>query len=42
MVRGNVVSLTNIEKNCEELGTDVGDLIYIEKIARKMNKWHLR
>lgn len=31
MVRGEAVSLTVIGKICEELGTDVGDLIHIEK-----------
>lgn len=31
MVRGNGVSLTVIGKICEELGTDIGDLISIEK-----------
>ena len=31
MVRGDAVSLTIIGKICEELGTDIGDLICIEK-----------
>ncbi len=31
MVRGGAVSLTIIGKICEELGTDIGDLICIEK-----------
>ena len=31
MVRGDTMSLTIIGKICEELGTDIGDLISIEK-----------
>lgn len=31
MVRGDAVSLTIIGKICEELGTDIGNLICIEK-----------
>lgn len=31
IVRGYAVSLTIIGKICEELGTDIGDLICIEK-----------
>ena len=31
MVRGDAVSLAIIGKICEELGTDIGDLICIEK-----------
>lgn len=31
MVRGDAVSLTVIGKICEELDTDIGDLISIEK-----------
>jgi transcriptional regulator, XRE family len=31
MVRGYAVSLTIIGKICEELGTDIGDLICIDK-----------
>ena len=31
MVRGDAVSLTIIGKICEELGTDIGDLICINK-----------
>ena len=31
MVRGEAVSLSVIGKICEELGTDIGDLIHIEK-----------
>lgn len=31
MVRGEAVSLSVIGKICEELGSDVGDLICIEK-----------
>ncbi len=31
MARGEAVSLTVIGKICEELGTDIGDLICIEK-----------
>lgn len=31
MVRGDAVSLTVIGKSCEELDTDIGDLINIEK-----------
>lgn len=31
MVRGDAVSLTIIRKICEELGTDIGDLICIDK-----------
>lgn len=30
MVRGDAVSLTIIGKICEELGTDIGDLICIK------------
>lgn len=37
MVRGDAVSLTVIWKICTELGTDIGDLISIEKPARKIN-----
>lgn len=35
MVRGYAVSLTIIGKICEELGTDIGDLICIEKIVKE-------
>ena len=35
MVRGDAVSLTIIGKICEELGTDIGDLICIEKIVKE-------
>ena len=35
MVRGAAVSLTIIEKNCEALGIDIGDLICIEKDIEK-------
>lgn len=31
MVRGDAVSLSIIRRICEELGTDIGDLICIEK-----------
>lgn len=31
MVRGDAVSLTIIGKICKELGTDIGDLICIDK-----------
>lgn len=31
MVRGETVSLTVIGKICEELGTDIGDLICIDR-----------
>lgn len=31
MVKGESVSLTIIGKICEELGTDIGDLICIDK-----------
>lgn len=31
MVKGEAVSLTIIGKICKELGTDIGDLICIEK-----------
>lgn len=31
MVKGEAVSLTIIGKICRELGTDIGDLICIEK-----------
>ena len=31
MVRGDAVSLTVIGKICEELGTDIGELVNIEK-----------
>lgn len=31
MVRGDAVSLTIIGKICEDLGTDIGDVICIEK-----------
>lgn len=37
MVRGDAVSLTVIGKICEELGSDIGDLICIEKMLRKIN-----
>ncbi|MHA0313760.1 helix-turn-helix domain-containing protein [Mesomycoplasma ovipneumoniae] len=32
MVRGDAVSLTIIGKICEELGTDIGDMICMKKI----------
>lgn len=35
MVRGEAVSLSVIWKICEELGTDVGDLICIDKNAEE-------
>lgn len=35
MVRGDAVSLTIIGKICEELGTDIGDLICIEKMIKE-------
>lgn len=35
MVKGEAVSLTIIGKICEELGTDIGDLICIEKIVKE-------
>lgn len=35
MVRGDAVSLTIIGKICEELGTDIGDLICIEKMVEE-------
>ena len=35
MVRGDAVSLTIIGKICEELGTDIGDLICIEKMVKE-------
>lgn len=35
MVREDAVSLTVIVKICEELGTDIGDLICIEKIIKE-------
>ena len=35
MVRGDAVSLTVIGKICEELGTDIGDLISIEKKGKE-------
>ena len=38
MVRGEAVSLSVIGKICEELRTDIGDLICIEKIAWRINK----
>ena len=41
MVRGDAVSLTVIGKICEELGSDIGDLICIEKDVKE-DKWHLR
>ena len=40
MVRGDAVSLTVIGKICEELGSDIGDLICIEKDVKE-DKWHL-
>lgn len=41
MVKGDAVSLTVIGKICEELGSDIGDLICIEKDVKE-DKWHLR
>ena len=35
MVRGEAVSLSVLWKICEELGTDVGDLICIDKNAEE-------
>lgn len=35
MVRGEAVSLSVIWKICEEIGTDVGDLICIDKNAEE-------
>lgn len=35
MVRGDAVSLTIIGKICEELETDIGDLICIEKMVKE-------
>lgn len=35
MVRGEAVSLSVIGKICEELGTDIGDLICIDKNAEE-------
>jgi hypothetical protein len=35
MVKGDAVSLTIIGKICEELGTDIGDLICIEKMVKE-------
>ena len=35
MVRGDAVSITIIGKICEELGTEIGDLICIEKIVKE-------
>lgn len=38
MVKGDAMSLTIIGKICEELGTDIGDLICIKKIAWRINR----
>ena len=35
MVKGDAVSLTIIGKICEELGTDIGDLICIKKMVKE-------
>ena len=35
MVRGDAVSLTVIGKICEELGSDIGDLICIDKYVEE-------
>ena len=41
MVKGEAVSIAIISKICMESGMDIGDLICIERILRKINKWHL-
>lgn len=38
MIRGDAVSLTIIGKIYKELGTDIGDLICIEKTVWRINK----